>query len=332
MGLHMPIVFYCPELIDYFTFEPVQNHLRQISIVTNNSRVKSYLQSKGIMSASMPVFPKAVIMSRHATHKFPCNSIIQIGLRHGPYHFKRMTDAANYNQFDLYLFSSKEDLKAAEELGVKVGKAVGFPRLDHALNCSYSDSYINDLIVKYHISSDKPTVLFTATWDGSGMSAIEEWADKLHSLTPYYTVLVTIHPWTNKKHRAQILHTPDVYLVADEDVNPVLTLVDLCVGDTSSILAECSALLKPIITFSGLKGKRSLPEIEHLLKLISIPVDNFEQIHKLVPQIIKSPSCYFASRTEANKTMFDTLDGQAGKRAAAEILKLLPELTLTEDS
>ena len=128
-------------------------------------------------------------------------------MRHGPYHFKRMTKAANYNQFDLFMFSSSKDLEMAVDIGVKVGKAIGFPRLDPALDGSIGPEDIASLSSTLNLKPGLPTLLFTATWSKSGMSAVDKWYDRLDAFTSQYNVLVTLHPWTESKYRDAIYST-----------------------------------------------------------------------------------------------------------------------------
>lgn len=123
----LPLAFYAPEEIDFIGFKSVARHLPPMYYITQNKAVKAAVQQRCLTPKPLFSFPEVLITSRHAMHRFPSSKIISIGMRHGPYHFKRMTRAANYNRFDLYLFSSSADLAAAEEIGVKVGKAIGFP-------------------------------------------------------------------------------------------------------------------------------------------------------------------------------------------------------------
>ncbi|PKN78246.1 MAG: hypothetical protein CVU48_08920 [Candidatus Cloacimonetes bacterium HGW-Cloacimonetes-1] len=321
-----PVVFYCAELIDYYTFAPVQKQLSSVSIVSNNPEVIRFLAARGIPCRRLPVFPKAVIMCRHATHKFPFSGIIKIGMRHGPYHFKRMTKAANYNQFDLFMFTSGKDLEMAVEIGVTVGKAIGFPRLDPALGGSISTAEIANLRKFLNLNPALPTLLFTATWSKSGMSAVDKWYDKLGSFIDQYNVLVTLHPWTETKYRDPICATQGVVYVTDADLTPYIMLSDLCIGDVSSLLAECSALGKPIVSFKTPRAARSLDEIEELMDMISVRIGGIDELSGTIDEVLLDPHKYFPQRDEANRIMFDDLDGKAGLRAAKEIIRLIPEL------
>lgn len=320
------VVFYCAEMIDYYSFAPVMKHLSGLTLASSNPAVRKELGKQGIEVKSLPVFPRAVIMCRHATHKFPCSRALKIGLRHGPYHFKRLTKAANYNQFDLYFFSSEADLRAAEAIGVTVGKAVGFPRLDPVFNGDLSLELVPQLRKELKLDPAKDTLLFTATWDKSGMSGISLWFDRLSELTPNYNVLVTTHPWTEQRYLETIQSTPGVHLIRSADLLPYILLADICIGDTSSLLAECCALHKPIIVFWTPKAQRSLEEIDHLLAQMSLAIHEFGELKPSIRKCLETPGLLRDGQQKANAIMFDVLDGKAGERAAAEIIKLLPEL------
>lgn len=325
LGLCRELVFHCPELIDYYAIEPLLPHLPQMQFASNNADVRQFLSNMGIRCSKLPVFPRAVIMCRHATHKYPCPSIFKIGMRHGPYHFKRMTKAANYNSFDAYFFSSEADLRAAREIGVTVGYAPGFPRLDPAFNGSISKDDLDSLRSRLGFDPAKPTLLFTSTWDGSGMSAIEQWYDKLHELSGVYNLLVTTHPWTSARYTNPIRAIKAIHYIDDANTLPYIMLADVCIGDASSILAECCALDKPMISFPIPAAKRSLMEISDLLDKISIRVNSFDELKAAIPSELANPSRLAQERAEANKLMFDILDGKAGERAAKLISKILKD-------
>jgi len=318
----LPVAFYCPEIIDYHTIAPVLKHLHEVRIISGSSSVSDYLKKNGIAFHKMPCFPSVIIMCRHATHKFPCSDIFKIGFRHGAYHFKRMTKAANYNQFDLYFFSSTADLKAAQKLGVNCGVAVGFPRLDSAFDGSVSTEYLQKLRSKLGFDKKtKPVLLFSSTWDESGMSAAERWIGNIDQYADKYNILVTLHPWLRKKYSMLLSQTRGIYLIDEvEELIPYIMLADVCIGDTSSIMAEFCALNKPIISFRTKTARRSLPEIEALLDTFTHRISEFEDLLPAIEACLQNPNLLESERQQANMLMFDSLDGRAGYRAA-EIIK-----------
>ena len=326
LGRTIPVVFYCGDAMDLDLFAPVQRYLRPVPVVTDKPAVARHCRQRGIAVQRMPVYPQAVIMCRHAAHKFPAASITRVGMRHGPYHFKRMTAAANYNRFHLYLFTSRADMDAAREMGVNCGQAVGYPRLDPALDGTYDATRLDELRRRYALDPGKPCVLFTATWTGSGMSAYSEWAHRLHELTGRYNVLVTLHPWFAQSERDKLAAIPGVAMLRHEDVLPAMLLAGACVGDTSSILAECCALDVPLVTWRLPAARRTLPEIDAMLDEMSERVESFEAMCAAIGECLASPGGRRPQRQAAAAKMFDELDGQAGARAAQAILQLIPSL------
>ncbi|WP_218570936.1 hypothetical protein, partial [Pseudomonas sp. Kh14] len=75
------------------------------------------------------------------------------------------------------------------------------------------DPYINKSVKSLH---NKPIIVFTATYDKSGMSAIHLWADKLGLLTEKYNIYVTLHPWMSRKYVKIIKNTEGVKLIEEE--------------------------------------------------------------------------------------------------------------------
>ena len=307
-------VFYCHTPVDMEMWLPVQKYLKALPIVTDKAKTAKALKKQGFNCKRMPVFPKAVIMCRVAAHKFPSDKVIKIGMNHGAYHFKKMTSAANYRPFTLFFFSSKSDLANAEAAGVTCGKAVGYPKLD---------PYYNFKKLK---SSNKPIIVFTATYDKSGMSAIHLWVDKLGLLTEKYDIYVTLHPWMSRKYVKIIKNTEGVKLIEEESPLKYIAESDVCIGDTSSILAECCALDKPIITWKVPTSERTVPEIEEILATCTWQIATFEELEPAIERCLAHPEKLQEERKEASAIFFDELDGKAGFRVANEILKILPEL------
>ena len=320
-----PLAFYCPEEIDLLGFEQVAKHLPPITYISSNHKVSGKLQQAGLSCKGLFSFPKVLIMSRHSLHRFPSDEILAIGMRHGPYHFKRMTKAENYNRFSLYLFSSQADLEAARAIGVRVGQAVGFPRLDPAFDGSITQNHLKVLSRRLALDPSKPTMLFTATWDASGMSAIDLWFRHLADLSKRWNILVTLHPWISSKYRKALRHIEGARLVAPADLLKAIMLANVCVGDQSSILAECCALDKGIVTFETNPAARALPEIDELLKNISVRIYRYSELEQACQLFLDEPSLLQEQRQSANLLMFDALDGQAGKLAADAILKHLSD-------
>jgi len=322
------IIFYCANELDLEIFKNVQKELKSVPVVTKNRRIQRKLQELGVRSRLMPVFPKAVIMCRQACYLFPESKIIRIGINHGAYHFKPFANVAGHNMFNQFFFSSSQEVKEAEQIGITSGVGVGFPKLDDAFNGTYNPKILNNLRCELNIDPRKKTILFSATWDGSEMSAVHLWYDKLNALTNDYNVLVTVHIWTSDKYKDKIKETTGVKFIDTQNITPYIIISDICICDTSSIISEMCALNKPIVTFKVPVVRRTVPEVREIIKNISFQIDDFAELEESLKHAFKNSHLLQNEREAANKRMFEKLDGKAGERVANKITELLPELKM----
>lgn len=312
-------VFYCHTPLDMQNWLPVQEHLQPLRIVTDKPATYRDLKAEGFNPGRLPCFPKAVLMCRVAAHKFPSAKVIKIGMRHGPYHFKRFTSAKHYAPFSLYLFSSEADLKQARKAGVRCGEIGGYPKLDPWLKGRIS--------LPPNPASNKAKILFTSTYDGSGMSAIEHWLPLLPRLAESYEIYVSLHPWMSAGYVEQIKAMPAVHYVADRPL-PYIALADLVIVDSSSIIAECCALDKPLISWKLPEAPRSVAQITEILEQASIRISHPSELSAAIERCLQNPHEHQQARQNAAAIFFDKLDGEASKRTAKHITKLLPEIGL----
>lgn len=326
LGRRPAVAAFCAVPMDVALLRPVLKHLPAMPVVVKNRRTARYARSLGMTVRFWPSFPDAVIMCRHAVHLFPCESIVRIGFRHGAYTFKSFAGAKYYNAFDAYFLTGREELERAEAHGIRSARAVGFPKLDPAFDGTWTREKLDAFRRGLGLDPDKATVIFTATWDRSGMSAVDRWARSLGRLTDKYNILATVHPWTSGRYVRPIRRTKGVRFIEDPDTLPYLLLADVLVGDSSSIIAEFCGLDKPIVTFRVPASRRSVPHVLEMLDRISLRVDSADELPAAIAASLANPGALAGARAEASRRMFDRLDGKAGLRAAETILEMLPEL------
>jgi hypothetical protein len=326
LGKTDDVVLYCANTLDYQIFAPIQKYLKPLPVVAKDRQAQQELAAIGVQTTRLPCFPEGVIMCRQAAYRFPARAIKKIGVSHGAYNFKPFASAESHNLLDRYFMTSSTDVDNARKAGIHSAFAVGYPKLDPAFDGTYDEAYLADLRQKLGLNPNKKTLLFTATWDKSGQSAIAQWADKLTMLTPDYNVMVTVHPWTSPQFIAAIENTAGVIFIRHYDVIAYIMLADVCIGDTSSILGECCALDKPIISFKVPTGKRTVPHVHEMIRNFSLQISDVSELNDAIKQSLANPAAKQAERAEANRIMFDKLDGLAGKRAADEILRFFPQL------
>jgi CDP-glycerol glycerophosphotransferase (TagB/SpsB family) len=309
-------VAYCAEPLDYTILEPVVRHLDKMCVyVAKNRHTADFLRNKGISPRRMPIFPETVLMARHSAWKFPVKAIRIFGFRHGPYHFKTFTSARNYRAFTLFFLTSPVEEKEARQAGIENVQAVGYPKLDAAFDGTWREEKLREFRREKFKDREKPILLFSATWEKSGMSAVRRWYHRLNELATDYTVCVTLHPWVSKDVFHVIKSTPDVFLVSTDDLLPVMMLADLTISDTSSIVGEFIALDKRIITFRTGDASRKPKELDMILDKAGHRVDSFDELTRTVDVYFNSEDTFTQFRRELREMMFCNL-GTTGKRAA----------------
>jgi hypothetical protein len=320
LGRTLPAAAYCAVPLDVVVLKPVLKHLPPMPIAAKNRDTAEYARGLGMEVKPTPVFPKTVIMCRHAAHRFPCGGITRIGFRHGAYTFKSFAGAEYYNAFNAYFVTGRDEIRRAEEHGIRTARAVGFPKLDPAFDGSWTAETLEPVRNRLGLDHGRPTVIFTATWDKSGMSALDRWIPVLPGLASRYNILATVHPWTSGRYVRALRRMEGIRYIEDPDVLPYLLLSDCLVGDSSSIIAEFCALDKPIVTFRVPAGRRSVPEVREMLGRISLQIEAAGELPSAIGRVLENPGERRDARREASLHMFDRLDGRAGLRAA-EIIK-----------
>ncbi len=320
------VVLYCANTLDYQIFSPIQKYLKPLPVVAKDRKAQQALRAIGVASTRLPSFPDGVIMCRQAAYRFPADGIKKIGVSHGAYNFKPFASAESHNLLNRYFMTSSTDVENARKAGIRSAFAVGYPKLDPAFDGTYDARFHEQFRKKIGLDNNKKTLLFTATWDKSGQSAIDQWADKLIDFTSRYNVIVTVHPWTSAHFIEQIRTTSGVLFIDTFDVIPYIMQANVCIGDTSSILGECCALDKPMVTFKVPENKRTVAHVHEMIRDFSLQIESFTQLDNAIEDCLAEPKARQAQRAKANRIMFDNLDGLAGKRAADEIIKLFPQL------
>jgi CDP-glycerol glycerophosphotransferase (TagB/SpsB family) len=328
MGKLSGTVFYVESLHDYHIIEYILPHLHiDYKIIAKNRHVAHELNQEGMSASIWPVFPEVVIMARHAFHRFPIKGIRKIGLRHGPYHFKKFINPKKYNQFDLYLFTSKKELSLAQETGINIGRVGGYPRIDSLKNPQERTAGIR-LFDQSKFEKGKKTLLFTSTWDQSGLSAIDRWINDLEEIKNKFNLFVSLHPMMRESVIKKIHSYQGICIVNAKELPAAMLMADFLVSDTSSVIAEFCALDKPIVTFNIPVGGRLTPEIHQMICDISVRINNLEEIDRAVDEYLAHPEMKKAERGYWNKVVFDDLNSLHGLRAAKVITEYLCETKL----
>lgn len=321
------IDFYCDNITDYICFKKIMPHYPHLRVVAKNKKIQAELSSiYHVESILYPSYPDLVIMCRHSAWRYPLKNITKIGMRHGPYHFKDFIKADNYNEFDAYFFTSPTEAKQAKTLGIDNGIGIGFPKIDDAFDGGITPFQLENLRMELGLNLKQPTIIFSATWSEKSYSAILKWYDKLDKISAHYNILVTVHEWTPDNIKNSLKANTQIHYIEDRNILPYLMIADLMVGDISSIIAEFTALDKPVITYRIPVGGRIASEIVEMLDETTYRVDSFNEMENAIVKALKTEDVHQAKRKQYNEIMFGKLDGKANLRAKDEIDKFIKKL------
>ncbi len=81
----------------------------------------------------------------------------------------------------------------------------------------------------------------------------------------------------------------NIIFIEEMDATKYLMIADVLIGDYSSIIGEFCAFNKPIITFKVPDSDRTIPEIQTLLKNISIQINNFDELENAIKFSLENP-------------------------------------------
>ncbi len=318
-------VFYVESEHDFYVIENILPHIEYpYNIVAHKKKLANELRRRGLKVIVWPAFPRVLFMTRHAFHRFPIKTIKKIGIKHGTYHFKKMIHPKKYNAFDLYIFTTEDEAEMAADLGITCGVVGGQPKIDTFFNKKTLEK--SQMIKqKYGFDDGKITLLFTTTWDKSGLSAVDKWIDSLPELTERYNILVSLHPMMSKVYVEKVKSLSGVYFADSENLPSCMLAADVLISDTSSVMGEFCALNKPIITFVVEEGWRLTPEIKEMIKDISLQVNSIDEIDKAIKKYLDNPDLKSNQRQKWKKVFYGNINASHGKKVAKIINALISE-------
>ncbi|MFA9229786.1 MAG: CDP-glycerol glycerophosphotransferase family protein [Microgenomates group bacterium] len=129
---------------------------------------------------------------------------------------------------------------------------VGSPRFDDTLHSKIDDATLRK---KYGITSEQKIVLFAPTWRGNSTQIADSFTDQYALfkqvsmlLGTSYFVLFSAHQMVNVP--SGIVHKAGALLSEEDNINDIMTIVDILVSDYSSIIFDFLPLDRPLVLFT----------------------------------------------------------------------------------
>lgn len=198
----------------------------------------------------------------------------------------------------------------------------GAPRVDDLLTPKVPAARLRS---RYGVEEGQKVVLFAPTWRGNSTRIDQVFGNQAQlcnkmaeALGSGYVVLFSAHQML--KVQPADLAGNAALLAEDENINDVLSIVDVMVSDYSSILFDFLPLDRPIILFT--------PDIEHYreerglyLEPADLPCANTTDLPGLVEAIqVARPPSDFPGHSEMVRRFTPFEDGQAAQTALSALL------------
>lgn len=222
---------------------------------------------------------------------------------------------------DYYHWSTIRPLYVQELLSDAVFPC-GAPRVDDVITPKVPAQRLRD---RYGIANGKTVVLFAPTWRGNSTKITQVFSDQAQicnemaeALGEDYFVLFSAHQML--KLRETDLRANVGLLAENDNINDVLTVVDVMVSDYSSIIFDFLPVDRPIVLFT--------PDIEHYrqdrglyLEPSDLPCANTTDFPALIAAIraAKRPST-FAGYAGMHERFTPLEDGHAAEVALSALL------------
>jgi CDP-glycerol glycerophosphotransferase len=198
----------------------------------------------------------------------------------------------------------------------------GAPRVDDTLHCPVP---VADLRARYGIAEGQRVVLFAPTWRGNStaIAAVFDEQAQLYGeiarrLGPEWFVLFSAHQMVRVSDAGPVAN--GALIGASDNINDVLSVIDVLVSDYSSILFDFLPLDRPIVLHTPDIAAYSL-ERGLYLQPAELPCAETRDVAALIAAIRagRRPSD-FAGFAEMRARFIPEEDGQAAPRALAALM------------
>ncbi len=205
----------------------------------------------------------------------------------------------------------------------------GFPKLDRLFHSSYPSR--EELMRRGRLDQTKKVILFAPTynWELSAIPIL--WTRVKVLATPERYLLIKLHEATNpeflKIYKKLAQSQENIILVNDADITPYLQIADVMLSDVSSAFFEFASLNKPVVLFNN-PNIREFPQYdsndpEYAWRDIGIQTSTLEEVQAAIDRSLENPGEFAEKRAIYTRQLLGDLDGNAGLRVKAEIMKLL---------
>jgi hypothetical protein len=222
------------------------------------------------------------------------------------------------------------ELLACNEQALNRLRVVGVPHLDKYLNLSEGQKALvrDTIFAKNKLPNSRKLILFAAPHSGfasGNLSVLISDLVEYFRQRPYYTLLIRFHPFeTHLKARFERLWENVQNINCDQfsETPDLVTAIDLCLCQRTSLGLECLALGKPLIEINY--GHSNEDPVSYANQGVAGLISCQAELNKLSRQL-ESASTDLSTQVldPILEESFFSLDGKTSERIYIEVRKLL---------
>ena len=284
-----------------------------------------------------------MLVNTHMNGFYPVFNVLRIQMHHGPGFGILGNKTGPIKQCDIFcgLLDAEYDWFERYQPGLfnerRLFIPVGFPKSD-ALDRRVFDRFDRRAVLNRLGLADRPTLLITSHWQQP--SILRTLGDAplrtLAQAFPDYNIIQTGHPWLwqlnhnvpadwqaafmGAMHDIEARH-PHARFVQTSDVETLLAVADLMVGDYSSVMTSYSLLDRPIVYFDSPGFEYTFAGLKDIFIGASHP---FSQPDELVPACqaaLSGPQTKAEGRAHMRRTFYAN-EGRSAENMAELIRKI----------
>jgi arylsulfatase A-like enzyme len=271
-----------------------------------------------------------MVVDTHMNGFYPARNALRAYMHHGPGFGIMGNKTAIIEQCDIFFGLSDVEHQWFERLnpGIFGGRRtfipVGFPKNDALSRGEFDRAAILESLGL----PDRKTLLITSHWqEQSTLRRLGfEPFQKLAAAFPEFNVIQTGHPWlwqANRKvsaawqeellksiHEVEADYT-NARFVQTSDVESLLAVADLLVGDYSSVMTSYSLLDRPIVFFNDPEFQFSIAELKQVFIEAAHSFSDMEGLLPACIDALNNPEAKFVGRRTMRQTFYNN-EGHSG--------------------
>lgn len=281
-----------------------------------------------------------IVVDTHMNAFYPARNALRVYMHHGPGFGILGNKLAIIKQCDIFCGLSDIERGWFERLepGIfndkRIFLPVGFPKNDALYNGEYDRA---DLLRQLGLP-DRATILITSHWQTpSTLRRLNDAPFRLLARAfPNLNVIQTGHPWLwqpnhnvskewqesllENMKEIEVMHS-NAKFIQTSDVETLLAITDLLVGDYSSVMTTYSLLDRPIVFFNDPSFHFTIPDLKQVFIDASHTFEQIEYLESTCRDALAHPEAKAQGRAKMRETFYAN-EGSSARYMADSLLAM----------